>query len=171
MDVAHQLQQIGILLAEDGFITVLEKMPAAPVATVKAYRIPGKQPLHYSRDRNISGPQQQVEMVRHEGPSVTGGPRLSENLTEPAEKILPVRVISVNTPALNPTADNMLQRSGGINAGSARHAGILPKPIQKIKQLDKDNIRKVDIEKIREVTLEFYKKNNKNGLLYSFFIS
>jgi hypothetical protein len=37
------------------------------------------------------------------------------------------------TAAFNPTADNMLQRSGGINAGSARHAGILPKPIQKIK--------------------------------------
>jgi hypothetical protein len=54
-------------------------------------------------------------------------------LTEPAEKILPVRVIPVNTAALNPAADNMVQRSGGINAGSARHAGILPKIIQQIK--------------------------------------
>jgi hypothetical protein len=133
MDVAHQLQQIGILLAEDGFITVLEKMPAAPVPPVEAHRIPGEQPLHYRRYRHIPGPQQQVEMVRHEGPCVAGGSRLSENLTEPAEKILPVQVIPVNTAALNPTADNMLQRSGGINAGSARHAGILPKPIQKIK--------------------------------------
>jgi hypothetical protein len=127
MDVAHQLQQIGILLAEDEFITVLKKMPAAPVATVEAYRIPGKQPLHDRRYRHISGPQQ-VEMVRHEGPCVTGGSRLSENLTEPVDKILPVQVIPVNTAALNPTAYNMLQRSGGINAGSARHAGILPKP-------------------------------------------
>jgi hypothetical protein len=72
-------------------------------------------------------------MVRHEGPGVTGGFRLSENLTEPAEKILPVRVIPVNTAALNPTADNMLQRSGGINAGSARHAGILAEPNQRLK--------------------------------------
>jgi hypothetical protein len=133
MDVAHQLQQIGILLAEDGFITVLEKMPAAPVSPVEAHRIPGEQPLHDSRYRHIPGPQQKVEMVRHEGPCVTGGSRLSENLTEPTEKILPVRVIPVNTAALNPTADNMLQRSGGINAGSARHAGILPKPIKEIK--------------------------------------
>jgi len=59
----------------------------------------------------------------------SSGSRLSENLTEPAEKILPVRVIPVNPAALNPTADNMLQRSGGINAGSVRHAGILLKPI------------------------------------------
>jgi hypothetical protein len=33
----------------------------------------------------------------------------------------------------NPSADNMQQRSGGIKAGSARHAGILQKPNQQIK--------------------------------------
>jgi len=82
--------------------------------------------------RSGGGMQAKV-LIQHKRPSVTGGPRLSENLTEPAEKILPVRVIPVNTAALNPTADNMVQRSGGINAGSARHAGILPKPIQKLK--------------------------------------
>ena len=132
MDVAHQLQQIDILLAEDGFITVLEKMPAAPVAPVEAYRMPGRQPLHDSRYRHISGPQQQVEVVRHEGPGVSGGSRLSENRTEPADKVLPVRVIPVNTAALNPTTDNMLQRSDGINAGSARCAGVSPEPIHQI---------------------------------------
>jgi hypothetical protein len=33
----------------------------------------------------------------------------------------------------NPLADNILQRSGGINAGSARNAGVLQKPNQQIK--------------------------------------
>jgi hypothetical protein len=74
-----------------------------------------------------------VEVVRHAGPGVIGGSRLSENWTGPADKVLPVRVIPVNTAALNPTADNMLQRSGGINAGSARHAGKSPEPIHQIK--------------------------------------
>ena len=73
-------------------------------------------------------------MVRHESPGVTGGACLSENVVEPAEKILPVRVILINPAALNPTADNMLQPSGGIYAGSAKHAGILPEPIKLIKQ-------------------------------------
>jgi len=58
--------------------------------------------------RYIPGAQQQMEMVRQERPGVTGGPGLSENMTEPAEKILPVRVILINPAALNPTADNML---------------------------------------------------------------
>jgi hypothetical protein len=93
----------------------------------------------------LSGEKHQIQLSRNPspanyrpldcrlGPGVTGGFRLSENLTEPAEKILPVQVIPVNTAALNHTADNMLQRSGGINAGSARHTGISPKPIQQIK--------------------------------------
>jgi hypothetical protein len=95
---------------------------------VQLPRIPGEQVLHDNRYRYISGAQQQMEMIRHEGPGVTGGPCLSENMTEPAEKILPIRVIAVNPAALNPTADNMLQSSGGIDASSARQAGILPKP-------------------------------------------
>jgi hypothetical protein len=49
-----------------------------------------------------------MEMVRHESPGVTGGPRFAYNLAKPAEKILPVRVILINPAALNPTADNML---------------------------------------------------------------
>lgn len=123
MDIAHHLQQVGILLAQDGFITVLEKMPVTPVATVEAHRITGEQPLHDNRYRHIPGSEQQV---RHESPGVTGGPRLAYNSAEPAEKILPIRVISINPAAFNPTADNMMQRSGGINAGSARHDGIIP---------------------------------------------
>jgi hypothetical protein len=69
-----------------------------------------------------------MEMVRHKRPGLTGGSCLSENMTEPAEKILPIRVILITPAALSPTADNMLQRSGGINAGSARQAGIFPEP-------------------------------------------
>jgi hypothetical protein len=74
-----------------------------------------------------------MEMVRHQGPGVTGGPRLDENSAEADEKILPIRIIPANPAALNPAADNMLQRSGGIDAGSARHAGILTEPNKQIK--------------------------------------
>jgi len=74
-----------------------------------------------------------MEVVGHESPGVTGGPRLDENLAEAAEKTLSIRVILINPAALNPTADNMMQRSGGINAGSPRHAGILTEPNKQIK--------------------------------------
>jgi len=47
-------------------------------------------------------------------------------------KAQPIHSYVINPAALNPTADNMLQRSGGIYAGSARQAGILPAPIKQI---------------------------------------
>jgi hypothetical protein len=53
-------------------------------------------------------------------------PALGENPAKSAEQILPIRVIVKDPAAFNPTADNVMRRSGGINAGSARHDGILP---------------------------------------------
>jgi len=65
-------------------------MPVPPVPTVEAHRIPGEQPLHDNRYRYIAGSEHQMEMIRHEGPGVTGGSRLAYNLAKPIEKMLPV---------------------------------------------------------------------------------
>jgi hypothetical protein len=40
MKITNQLQKIGILFADNGFIAVLEKMAAPLVTTVKTNRIP-----------------------------------------------------------------------------------------------------------------------------------
>ena len=64
-------------------------------------------------------------MVRKEYPGVSGRSGLAENWTESVEKILPIPVITVNPEAFNPTADNMMQRSGSIDAGSTRCGRIL----------------------------------------------
>jgi hypothetical protein len=93
--------------------------------TVGWHRITGEQPLHNNRYRHIPGSEQQVKVVWHEGPSVAGGPRLAEDLAKPAAKILPIRVPPLNPAAFNPTADNLVQRSGGIDAGSTRRTGVL----------------------------------------------
>ena len=57
-------------------------------------------------------------MVRQEYPGVTGRQGLVENSPESAEKILPTRVIRINSVVLNPTSDNMVQHSGGIGGDS-----------------------------------------------------
>lgn len=101
IQLSHNFPPAKNRLAEDGLITVLEKMPASAVPAVEVHRIPGEHPLHDNRYRCIPGAQQQMEMVRQEGPGVTGSPCLSENVTETAEKILPIRVILINPAALN----------------------------------------------------------------------
>jgi hypothetical protein len=48
MNIPNQFLQIGIFLAYNGLISVLEKLPVAPVPPVIRYRISGKKSSHYS---------------------------------------------------------------------------------------------------------------------------
>jgi hypothetical protein len=41
VNVSHQLQQIGIFLAQDGFITILEEMPMPPITMIEKNGISG----------------------------------------------------------------------------------------------------------------------------------
>lgn len=46
MDVAHQLQQVLIFLAQDGLVTVLKQVPAAPVPQVETDGVARQKPPH-----------------------------------------------------------------------------------------------------------------------------
>jgi hypothetical protein len=41
MDITDQLQKIGFLLAENGFITILKKMTAPAVPPIEVYGVSG----------------------------------------------------------------------------------------------------------------------------------
>ena len=68
MDVAYQFEQIGIPLAQDGFIPVLKQMP---MAAVKGLGIARQQTTHGCGDGHGAGFEQQVKMVGHQRPGVT----------------------------------------------------------------------------------------------------
>ena len=54
MDISHQLQEIDIFLAQDGFETVLEQVSVTPVPSVIPNRIAGQKPPHNCRDPHRS---------------------------------------------------------------------------------------------------------------------
>jgi hypothetical protein len=63
MNVAHEFQQIRILLDQNRFVTVLKQMPPTSVAPVKPHRITGEEPAHRRRKSWRARAQQNVEMV------------------------------------------------------------------------------------------------------------
>ena len=71
MDIGHQLLQISVLLAENGFVPVLKKVPVAAVSAVEAYRIAGQKAAHDRGDRTASGAQKQMGVIGHQRPCVT----------------------------------------------------------------------------------------------------
>ena len=109
MDVADQLQQIGLFLAEDGFVSVLKQMPASFMTAVEAHRISGQQTAHDCTHRNIAGPHQKVEMIWHQGKGIAGSSGLQQNGTQSFQKIIPVLVILEDTAPFDPPADDVMQ--------------------------------------------------------------
>jgi hypothetical protein len=63
MDVSNQFQKIRIFLAEDGLVPILEKLPMAPVTTVKGDGITGEKSPHNSGDWMISGSKQKMHVI------------------------------------------------------------------------------------------------------------
>jgi len=111
MDIADQLQQIGLFLAENGFVAVLEKMPASFMTAVEAHHISGQQATHDRTHRNIAGPDQKVEMIGYQGKGIAGGSGIQQNGTQSFQKIIPVLVIPEDTAPLDPAANDMMQGS------------------------------------------------------------
>ncbi len=60
-------------------------------------------------------------MIGHKSPRLANRFRLWEQIPKPIDEVVSVGVIFENRPPLDSTNDNVLQCSGGIYSGLARH--------------------------------------------------
>jgi hypothetical protein len=60
-------------------------------------------------------------MMGHKSPRLASRFRLLEQIPQPIDEVVSVGVILENRPPLDSTNDNVLQCSGGIYSGLARH--------------------------------------------------
>ena len=116
MKVADQFGQVGVLLTEDRFVPVLEKVPVAPVALVKRHGMAGHQPAHHGGYGCFAGSQQQVKVIIHQRPGKAPGLGFNQNARQPLDEILPVRVVAEDDALLDPPGGYVMQRPGSINA-------------------------------------------------------
>ena len=100
-------------------------MSAAPVQAIEPAGVAAHKLSHPPGDRAVTGSQQQVKVVRQQGPGVTSGLSCTQDRLQPLDEILPVGILSENLAALDPSANDMVQSTRGINAGSAWHAGLI----------------------------------------------
>jgi hypothetical protein len=72
VDVTHQLQQIGVLLAQNRFVTILEEHAVSTATAVESYSVAGQQPSHHKRYGNKTRAQEQMYVIAHQCPSIAG---------------------------------------------------------------------------------------------------
>jgi hypothetical protein len=119
VDVADEFLEIPLFLAEDRFVAILKQLAVTAILPVETDGISGQQPLHDTCDRKFTRSNQQVHMVRDQGPSQALRARRGDNTPEVVYKSLSVGIRAENLTAFDPTHDDVVHSSGGIDAGLA----------------------------------------------------
>lgn len=125
VDVADEVKQVGLLLAEYRLVAVLEKMTVAIVPSVKGACVTGQNATHHRSERHIAGLEEEVKMVREERPRIAWRTCFSEDAAEAIKKALPVGIIPKNRSALYPPAYQVVKGSRSINACATRHTTVI----------------------------------------------
>ena len=121
MDVPQELLQVGLLLTDDGLVTVLEKVAAAPVPSVETGDIAGKEPRHECRQGNIACAQQHMRMVGHQCPRIADRYGFRQENGQSAGKVLPVIVSEEDTFSVDSSYDHMMEHTCRIKTCASWH--------------------------------------------------
>jgi hypothetical protein len=116
MNVSDQFQEIGILLTQNGFVTILEEMAISAVPPVKGNGISGQKPPHKCSQGNLTGLQQQVEVTGENAPGQTAGLGFHQEDSEPIKKIVAVGIIPKDLSPFNSAGHDVMQSPWGVNA-------------------------------------------------------
>ena len=72
MDITDQRKKIGVFLAEDRFIPILEEVAMSPVAAVVGDGVTGEKSSHHRGDRDRACPKQEMKVIRKQSPGIAG---------------------------------------------------------------------------------------------------
>ncbi|BBO68849.1 hypothetical protein DSCA_27790 [Desulfosarcina alkanivorans] len=133
MNVSHQFQQVGIFLAQNGFVTILKQMAAAPVAPIVCRGMTGQQSAHDGRHGRITGTKQQMEMVRDQRPGKTACLRLRDNGFQAFKELVTIMIVIEDITATDSASNYMVQSARSIDSGLAWHGLVILKSWEFIK--------------------------------------
>jgi len=135
MNVAHQLQEIGVFVADNGLVAVLKKMSGSLVAQIEHHCVTGQQAPHDLGQGSFFWLQQKMKMVVEQGPGVAVGFGLRQEEAEAGKEIEAILIVKENGSFLDPSDDNVLKQSGDIYAGMSGHEGNISQETENIKNV------------------------------------
>jgi hypothetical protein len=125
VDVANQLEQIRLLLHEDGFVPVLEKVADPAMAPVEGARVASEEDPHGAGERSGSCADEEVGVIWEQGPGEDLKSCACTDRLEPDEKVLPVPVVLENHLPVEAPDHHVVEGPGKIKARPARHGRSL----------------------------------------------
>lgn len=114
MDVPDQGQKIVVLIAEDGFVAVLEEMAGAAIAAIKIQGVPGEEFSHDCGDARFSALKKEVNVIAHKCPGVDFAFTLRDCLAESFEEPGLVFVVSEDVRLVDPPDHDVVKGAGDV---------------------------------------------------------
>ena len=94
VEVADELQEVTLLLHHDGCVPIVAEMAHTLVAAVERPRIPCEERPHAAGQGALSRPEQQMGVVREQGPPVHGERPVLRQRGEAADEVGAVRIVA-----------------------------------------------------------------------------
>ena len=125
MDITDQLQEIGLVFANDRFVAILKEMPISPVAAVEGDGIAGHETSHGPAQMNIFASEQEMKMVWKQRPCITMDSSRIQHVLKAGQEIPIVLLVPEDPAPLNSPGHDVLEKAGGIESGLARHGYLV----------------------------------------------
>jgi len=117
VNIAYEFLQVGVFLADDGFVSILKKLATALIAAVKADGVTRKQSSHERGKVGEPCAKKNMGVIGEKNPCVTGGLGLGQELRESLQEILPVPVVYEDLSTLYTPDHDVVQDTGRAQTG------------------------------------------------------
>jgi transcriptional regulator len=94
MDIAYQFVKIYILLAHNGFVTVLIKISTPLMAAIEIDGRAGEDFPHQIAERSFAGADQEVQVICHQRPGITATAGQSQTVGQALQKLITVGIVT-----------------------------------------------------------------------------
>jgi len=101
----------------NGLVAILKKLVMPSVPAVEVHSIAGKQSSHQGRKGSSPGSDQKMGMIVQKSPCIAGAFCFGQEGLQAVNEIVPVLVVPEYLSAFNATYDDVVQYTGGIEAG------------------------------------------------------
>jgi hypothetical protein len=100
VEIADQLQEVRLFLHHDGLVAVLEEVADALMAAVEGACVAREEGAHTAGQRALPGSDQEVGVIREEGPRVNGECATLRQGRQASDEVVSISVILEDDAAL-----------------------------------------------------------------------
>ncbi len=135
-DIAAQVEQVGILVDDDGLESALEHVPHDAVAPVECLRIPGVEVAHESREIRLAGMKDDMVVVAHQAVRHDRRVEPVHCLAHQLQETLSISVVDIDRFAPITTRSHVIDGSRELDAQGSCHAlRLRTKPVHAARPL------------------------------------